>query len=127
MPGGGGTGDVNTDPECTGIRSNMPCTVEAKMCPNLPCGLGDTGRRSCNCATNWTCESCSFASSPIATKPATADTPCVDVVEGEVCATAPGMPESVCMMGSEYCMCAINPRNTTASPEWDCDSPPSTW
>ena len=129
-PGGTGAGGVNSDAACMGIKSNMACTPEGQMCPELPCGLGDTGRRSCNCVTNWTCMSCSFVNSPIATKPAGAETACVGVTEGMPCAAGAGMAESVCkstVVTTEYCMCAVNPRMPTAAPEWDCDSPPNTW
>jgi hypothetical protein len=130
-PGGagssaGGSGGVNTDAACMGIKSNMPCTPEGQMCPNLACGLGDTGRRDCNCATNWTCTSCNFANSPIATKPANADTACAGVTEMAACAM-PNDPASVCAMGGEFCICALNPRAPADPPEWDCDDPPSTW
>jgi len=126
----GGSGGANTDAECKSITSKAACVPEAKMCPNLACGLGDTGRRSCNCATTWTCESCNFSASTIATKPAGAETNCVGVTEGMVCATSPGLPESVCksiVVTTEYCMCATNPRDPTAMPEWDCDKPPTSW
>jgi len=126
----GGSGGANTDAECKSITSKAACPIEGKVCPNLACGLGDTGRRTCNCATTWTCESCNFAGSAIATKPANAETACVGVTEGMMCATSPGLPESVCkstVVTTEYCMCATDPRNPTAMPEWDCDKPPSTW
>jgi hypothetical protein len=126
---GAGTG-ANNDPECKGISNNMACTIQAKSCPNLACGLGDTGRRDCNCATNWTCGSCSFAGSVVATKPANAETPCVGVTEGMACAVSPGLAESVCkstVVTTEYCMCATDPRNAAATPEWDCDKAPTGW
>ena len=74
--------------------------------------------------------SCSFVNSPIATKPAGAETACVGVTEGMPCAAGAGTAESVCkstVVTTEYCMCAVNPRMPTATPEWDCDSPPNSW
>jgi hypothetical protein len=129
---GGGSATANNDPECTGIRTNMPCTLMGKACPNMACGLGDTGRRDCNCATNWTCTSCSFVGSVIQTKPANAETPCSGVTNGEACAVSPGMAESVCNNSAAtpddpYCMCATDPRNPANPPEWNCDSAPSSW
>jgi hypothetical protein len=125
-----GAGGVNTDAECTGIKSNMACPIQGKACPNLVCGLGDTGRRECNCATNWTCTSCNFTGSVIATKPATADTPCAAGVVSEAACAMGNDPASVCAStetAGEYCICAINPRNTAEAPQWDCDEPPSSW
>jgi hypothetical protein len=28
---------------------------------------------------------------------------------------------------TEYCMCATDPRNPSAMPEWDCDKAPTSW
>jgi hypothetical protein len=133
--GGGGSGTANADPECKGIRNDMACTVEGKACPNMACGLGDMGRRDCNCATNWSCASCSHVGTPIETKPATADTACSGVTAGDPCSMSPDSPESVCnpnmtpdnMIMEEYCMCASDPTDPSEMPEWNCDDAPSSW
>jgi hypothetical protein len=132
--GGGATG-VNMDAMCKSISNNMPCTAavgDGKACPMMPCGLGDSGRRDCNCATNWSCTSCSFANSPIMTKPANAETPCSGVVNGMACAMNIDSPLSVCNNSTAtpddpYCMCASDPRNPANPAEWNCDSAPSSW
>jgi hypothetical protein len=132
---GASSGGANSDAECKGIRSNMACTPEGKACPNMACGLGDMGRRDCNCATNWTCTSCSHVGTPIATKPANADTACAGVTVGAVCEASPDSPDSVCnpnmtagnTIMEEYCMCASNPTQPADPPEWNCDDGPSSW
>jgi hypothetical protein len=132
--GGGGVTGVNTDAMCKSISSNMPCTAavgDGKMCPMMPCDLGDQGRRDCSCATNWTCTSCNFTGTAIATRPANADTACgTDVVNGMPCATNVDQAASVCKSSSTedpYCMCASDPRNPANAPEWNCDSKPGPW
>jgi hypothetical protein len=120
--GGGGAGDMpNPDPECKGISRDMPCTLEGKMCPNLACGIADSGRRECNCATNWTCTSCDYTNSPFRDMPA--DIPmCPAGVGDEVTCTN---VNTVCgPMGAEYCACY---QDATDGLIWDCDDPPTTW
>lgn len=131
---GGALGGVNTDAMCKSISNNMACTAavgDGKMCPMMPCGLGDVGRRDCNCQVNWSCTSCSFVGTVIETRPANADTACgADVVAGMPCAMNPDSAASVCKSTSTtdpYCMCASNPRNTAEPPEWNCDSKPGPW
>jgi hypothetical protein len=130
---GGSTG-VNMDAMCKSISNNMPCTAavgDGKMCPMMPCGLGDMGRRDCNCATNWSCTSCNYSASVIATKPANAETACgTDVVNGMMCSMNIDQAASVCRSTSTedpYCMCASDPRNSANPAEWNCDSAPSSW
>ena len=116
----GSAGGPNADPECKGIKSNMACPIPDKMCPNLVCGLADSGTRECNCATNWTCSACNYDNSPFKDKPA--DIPlCSDAADEVACTTE----NSVCgPVGSEYCACYRHPVEGLI---WDCDSPPSTW
>jgi hypothetical protein len=121
-PGGvGGTGGVNSDLECRGIRSNMPCALEGKQCSNLACGLADSGRRTCACATNWQCVLCDFTNSPFRDRPAVIPQ-CPASAADEVACT---QQNSVCgPVGAEYCACYLNPTDGLI---WDCDSPPITW
>jgi hypothetical protein len=121
--GGGFAGQAppNTDPECKGIRTNQPCALDGKMCPNLPCGLADSGRRQCSCATNWQCTSCDNSNSWISTPPCDI-LPCPPEVADEVSCTS---EHTVCgPVGSEYCACYRSPTDGLI---WDCDSPPSSW
>lgn len=119
---GGASGIVNTDPNCRGIRNQMPCAIEGTMCPSLPCGLADSGRRQCACATVWTCTSCDFSESVFRDRPANI-APCPLEVADEVACTE---VNTVCgpVAAGEYCACYLSP---TDGPIWDCDSPPSTW
>jgi hypothetical protein len=126
-PDTGGTGGINTDPECMGIAVNGSCTIQGKSCPNMMCGLGNSGRRACNCATTWTCTACDFANSWIRDRPANIPA-CSGVTAGEICATAVDSPSSVCQeTATRYCVCATDPRSPTSPPEWDCDTAPSSW
>src|SRR6186713_1376102 len=69
--GTGGTGNApNPDPECKGISTGKACAIEAKMCPGMACGIADSGRRDCTCATNWTCDPCDYTDSPFRDRPA---------------------------------------------------------
>jgi hypothetical protein len=132
---GGGASGVNMDAMCKSISNNAACTAavgDGKACPMMPCGLGDSGRRDCNCQVNWTCTSCSYANSPIMTKPANAETPCSGVVNGMPCAMNIDSPLSVCNNSAAtpddpYCMCASDPRNPANPAEWNCDTAPSSW
>jgi hypothetical protein len=119
--GTGGTDGPNIDPECKGIKSNGACTLEGKACPNLVCGLADSGRRECNCATTWSCTTCNYDNSPFKDRPA--DIPaCPTGVGDEVPCTE---LNAVCgPSGSEYCACY---QDATDGLIWDCDSPPSSW
>jgi len=119
--GSGGGGGVNTDPECKGIKSNMSCPIEGKMCPNLVCGLADSGTRECNCATNWTCTSCDYTNSWVRDRPAD-----IPACPAEATDEAPCLENmTVCgPVGSEYCACYTD---ATDGLIWDCDSPPSSW
>jgi hypothetical protein len=124
-----GAGGVNTDPQCMGIKSNMACPIEGKLCPNLPCGLGDAGRRGCSCATFWTCTACDFSSSFLATRPPNIQ-PCSQSVQDGFACTVPASPSTVCssiVATNEYCVCASIPRQPALQPEWDCDAAPSSW
>jgi len=117
--GGSGT-EPNPDPECKGIKSNGACTLAGKACPNLVCGIADSGRRECNCSTTWTCSACDYTNSPFKDRPA--DIPmCSDAADEVPCTTE----NSVCgPVGSEYCACYRHPVEGLI---WDCDSPPSSW
>lgn len=118
----GSAGIGNQDPECKGIKSNMACPIEGKQCPDLVCGLADSGRRSCTCATNWVCTSCDYTNSPFKDRPldiqqcppdAADEAPCLN--QNVVCGP----------VGSEYCACYFDARDGALA--WDCDSPPPTW
>lgn len=119
--GVGGTGGVNVNPECKGIANNAPCTTDGLMCPNLVCGLADSGRRTCNCATNWSCTTCDYTNSPFRDRPAMIPM-CPAGIGDEVTCT---QLNTVCgPVASEYCACYENPLDGLI---WDCDSPPSSW
>jgi hypothetical protein len=119
---GTGAGGYNTDAACMGIKSNMPCTPEGQDCPNLRCGLADLGRRACVCATNWTCESCTFpadAPQEVVGAPATALPACdATVVKGDPCTTQGDR----CQPAEAGDVCACWTIGGTL--EWDCDSKP---
>jgi hypothetical protein len=120
--GTGGTGDLpNPDQECRGIKSNQACMIEGKSCPNMACGLADSGRRDCNCATNWTCSACNYDNSPFKDRPA--DVPaCPPEAGDEVPCTE---MNAVCQpAGTEVCACYQDAMDGLI---WDCDSPPSSW
>ena len=119
--GTGGTGDApNPDPECKGISGGAACPIDMKMCPGMACGIADSGRRDCNCATNWTCTSCDYTNSPFKDKPA--DIPaCTDAADEVPCTTQ----NQVCgPVGTEYCACYLD---ATDGLIWDCDKPPTSW
>jgi hypothetical protein len=116
--GSGGSGGRNTDPLCKSIKSNMACANEGIMCPDLACGLADTGRRTCNCATNWSCTSCDFTNSPFATMPAMTTT-CSAEADGVACTTS----GAVCTGAANSEVCACYP-DDEGSLVWDCDKPP---
>jgi len=111
----------NSDPECKGIKSNQACVLEGKACPNLVCGLGDSGRRECNCATNWTCSACDYSSSPFRARPAFIPVCTPDVADEVPCTTENQLCGPV---GPEYCACFSS---CTDGLIWDCDNAPSTW
>ena len=130
-PGGGGTGAGAVGavggtgvigPECRGIRTGMACAREGLACSDLPCGLADAGRRTCHCATNWTCTACDFTDSIFQDPPANI-TVCTGAeqdhvscaVEGALCQGAPG---------GEVCACYVDEEGAQI---WDCDKPPSVW
>jgi hypothetical protein len=100
----------------------MPCALEGKQCPNLICGLADSGRRHCDCATTWQCTACDFTSSPFRDRPPTIPA-CANGVATQVDCDQENL---VCgpLSDGDYCACyqdAIDGRI------WDCDSAPSTW
>lgn len=117
---GGSGGGV--PPECKGISRDTPCAMEGLNCPNLPCGLADSGTRECNCATNWMCTSCNFTGAWTETKPADV-MPCPDGIADEVTCTTDHL---ICgpQASGEYCACWMSPSDGQS---WDCDDPPSTW
>jgi hypothetical protein len=121
--GTGGTGTV--PPECKGIRTNMACSPEGQACPNLVCGLGDSGTRSCNCATNWSCTACDWANSPYEwakSKPANITTCTGAEQDGIACTTLDATCEGAA--NGEACVCFLDDEGTQI---WDCDKPPGTW
>jgi hypothetical protein len=119
--GSGGTGGSAGGASCVGIKSNSPCTQDDLMCPNLPCGLADSGRRTCTCMVNWSCTPCNFASGRFATQPG-GITICGAGVADEV---ACGDTNAVCgPQSGEFCACYTDPADGMI---WDCDVPPSTW
>jgi len=118
--GTGGTGAPGVG--CMGVKSNMACTVEGTECPGLPCGLGDSGVRSCKCQSTWMCAACDYTNSPFKDKPADITT-CTSQADKVACV---GMENKVCegAPGGEVCACALNSKGSYA---WDCDKPPTTW
>jgi hypothetical protein len=124
--GTGGTGGGTTvPPECKGISTGKACTPEGQACPNLVCGLGDSGSRSCDCATNWMCSACDWTNSPFAwakSKP-TDIVPCSGAEQdGITCATLDATCEGAA--NGEACVCYIDDEGEQI---WDCDKPPGTW
>ncbi len=122
---GGTSGTANTDPNCKGIKTNMACPNEGLHCDNLVCGLGDSGTRVCDCATNWSCTACDFSASPFdwaKSKPADI-TPCTGAEQDTVpCATLGATCEGAA--NGEACVCFLDDESAQI---WDCDKPPSTW
>lgn len=119
----GTAGSGAADPACKGIRTMMACMPEGTQCPGLACGLADSGTRSCNCATNWTCTACDYSASPFKDKPAEVpacsgieadNVTCVEADKGKVCSSA----------GGEVCACWTDAKGALI---WDCDKPPTTW
>jgi hypothetical protein len=123
--GTGGTGGTGVNPpECKSISRDMPCTAEGQQCPNLVCGLADSGTRDCNCATTWMCTACDFTNSRFMTKPEVIE-PCPSgVAKGVDC--EPSIDGTVCgpLTDGDYCACYVDP---TDGQIWDCDSAPSSW
>jgi hypothetical protein len=109
---------VYDDPLCKGILSNMPCDNEGLSGPGLVCGLADSGRRDCNCATNWSCTSCDFTGSPFATAPVSPTT-CTTEADNAACTTenavCTGAPDD------EVCACYSDDESMLI---WDCDDAP---
>jgi hypothetical protein len=121
IAGSGSAGPPNTHPECLGIKSNAACLPEGKSCPNLVCGLADTGRRSCNCATVWTCSACDYTNSPFRDAPCDLPACSPEVADVVPCAEL----HTVCSaVGGEVCACYLDPVDGLI---WDCDRPPSSW
>jgi hypothetical protein len=118
--GTGGTGIV--DPACKGIKTGMACTPEGTNCPTLTCGLADSGSRSCNCATTWSCTSCDFTNSPFKDKPADITT-CTGTEADKIpCTTLHAVCEGAA--GGEVCACYTDDEGAMI---WDCDKAPTTW
>jgi hypothetical protein len=121
----GGSGGGVIPPECKGISTGKACTPEGQACPNLVCGLGDSGSRSCDCMTNWVCSSCDWTNSPYAwarSKPADI-TPCTgSEQDGSACTTVDATCEGA--SNGEACVCFLDDEGALI---WDCDRPPGTW
>jgi hypothetical protein len=122
--GGGFAGQAppNTDPQCKGIRTNQPCALDGTMCPNLACGLADSGRRQCNCATNWACTSCDNSNSWTSSPPCDILACPAEVADEVPCAEE----QTICgpLTNGEYCACWNSPSDGLS---WDCDAAPPTW
>jgi hypothetical protein len=117
----GGMTGTNSDPECKGISTGAACPIQGKSCPNLVCGLADSGTRSCDCATNWTCTSCDYTNSWIKDKPADIQTCPAEAADGVDCLNV----MQVCgPVGTEYCACYEDAKDGLV---WDCDKAPSSW
>jgi hypothetical protein len=122
--GSGGARPINTAAECRGISRGMPCPTEGTMCPNLPCGLADGGRRQCACANLiWECTSCDFTGSPWVSPPCDL-LPCPAGIADEVACTSEGTVCGPDPSTGEYCACWLSPSDGLS---WDCDNPPPTW
>jgi len=121
-PLAGGTGGSAGGASCVGIKSGSPCAPDGAQCPNMICGLADTGRRTCNCMTTWSCTSCNFGSGRFATQPPGIAICGAGTADEVACSDA----SLVCgpQAGSEYCACYLDPADGLI---WDCDAPPSTW
>jgi hypothetical protein len=123
--GTGGAGGGTVPPECKGISTGKACTPEGQACPNLVCGLGDSGSRSCDCMTNWVCSSCDWTNSPFAwakAKPANI-TPCTGAEQDDIpCGTLDATCEGAA--NGEACVCYLDDESEQI---WDCDRPPGTW
>ena len=120
----GGTGGGGNPAECKGISRDMPCTMEGLQCPNLVCGLADSGTRDCNCATTWMCTSCDFTNSPFRDMPPTIE-PCPTGVAPDV-SCDPSINNTVCgpLADGDYCACYMDAQDGQI---WDCDGAPSSW
>lgn len=119
----GWTEPYNVDAECKGIKANTACLVMGKACPNLLCGIADSGRRKCDCdaATGmWKCEPCNYEKSGFKTKPADIQPCTAGRKDKDVCTTEC----TVCSLSAEYCACAKDDEGALI---WDCDSPPTSW
>jgi hypothetical protein len=122
IAGVGGIGGANSDPECKGIRNGMACAFEGKHCAGLICGLADSGRRTCDCATTWACTTCDYTNSPFRDRPAMIP-PCpADAADEAFCT----QEKFVCgpVAPAEYCACYSDPTDGLI---WDCDNAPSSW
>jgi hypothetical protein len=120
--GGGTAGTGGNDPACKGISTGMACTPEGTNCPVLMCGLADSGSRSCNCATTWSCTSCDFTNSPFKDKPANITT-CTGTEADKIPCTE---LNAVCegAAGGEVCACFTDDEGAQI---WDCDKAPTSW
>jgi hypothetical protein len=120
-----GTGSGGAPPSavaCKGIKTGMACMPEGQACPDLACGLADSGTRACSCETTWMCSSCDFTNSPFKDKPADITT-CTNQADKLDCT---GMEGAVCegAAGGEVCACYLDDEG---APIWDCDKAPTTW
>jgi hypothetical protein len=120
-----GTGTGGAPPSavaCKGIKTGMACMPEGQACPDLACGLADSGTRACSCEATWMCSSCDFTNSPFKDKPADITT-CTNQADKLDCT---GMEGAVCegAAGGEVCACYLDDEG---APIWDCDKAPTTW
>lgn len=129
--GGGSTAGeckaIASPADCRGIRNAMMCTMAGQSCADLPCGVSDVGRRSCDCVEGlWNCTPCDFprdyAACPIMEPPATPLAECDATVQATLpCTSSRG---ERCMQGAEVCICWPDDEGALA---WDCDTPPAFW
>jgi hypothetical protein len=120
-----GTGSGGAPPSavaCKSIKTGMACMPEGQACPDLVCGLADSGTRACSCETTWMCSSCDFTNSPFKDKPADITT-CTNQADKLDCT---GMEGAVCegAAGGEVCACYADDEGALI---WDCDKAPTTW
>ncbi len=119
--GSGGSAPVGAA-ACKGIKTGMACMPEGQACPDLACGLADSGVRACSCEATWMCSACDFTNSPFKDKPADITT-CTNQADKLDCT---GMEGTVCegAPGGEVCACYLDDE---AMPIWDCDKAPTSW
>ena len=117
----GGTGSTPVGTACKSIKTGMACMPEGQDCPDLKCGLADSGVRSCLCQTTWMCASCDFSASPFKDKPADITT-CTNQADKLDCT---GMEGATCegAAGGEVCACWPDDEGSLI---WDCDKAPTT-
>jgi hypothetical protein len=118
----GGVAD-QSDPQCQGVRTHLVCVFEGKQCADVACGIADSGRSQCTCATYWQCTMCDYTNSPFRDRPASVPRCLPEVADEGYC----DEENALCSRKGgveEYCACYRDP---TGGLIWDCTAPPSTW